>query len=267
MLIDLSPMKGIAVDPARRRARVEPGVVWGELDRMNHSFGLAVTGGMVTHTGVAGLTLGGGLGWLMRRYGLVCDNLLSADVVTAEGRFLTASVTENPDLFWGLRGGGGNFGVVTSFEYRLHPLSTVFGGLVGYPLSEAGTVLRRFRDWIATAPDELMTTVAFLTSPEGHRAVGIGVCYAGDPDRGAEVVQPLRTLGTVVLDQLGPMPYPGVQSMLDELAEPGRRYYVRANFIDEITDELVGVVSEHFLRVPSPLTLVLIFQLGERSAV
>jgi FAD/FMN-containing dehydrogenase len=262
MLIDLSPMKGITIDAARRRARVEPGVVWGELDGATQEFGLAVTGGMISHTGVAGLTLGGGLGWLMRRYGLTCDNLVAADVVTADGESLTASATENPDLFWGLRGGGGNFGVVTSFEYQLHRVGAVFGGLVAYPLTEALAVLRGWREWVADAPDELTSVVSFLTSPEGHPAVGIALCFAGEPEVGERVVQPIRRLGTVALEQLGPMRYPDLQSMLDDAAVPRHRYYVRGNSFPAVSDEMVGVLAECYRQVPSPLTQMLLYRFG-----
>lgn len=162
-MIDLSRMKGMRVDPAARRVRAEPGVTWGELDRETQSFGLATTGGMISHTGIAGLTLGGGFGWLARKHGLVIDNLLSADLVTADGRLLHASADENPELFWGLRGGGGNFGIVTSFEYRLHPLGLIYGGLVAYPLPEARQVLRGFREAMQSAPDELCAVELPLT--------------------------------------------------------------------------------------------------------
>jgi FAD/FMN-containing dehydrogenase len=261
-MIDLSPMKSIKVDPERRIARAEPGVIWRELDHETQAFGLAVTGGQISHTGIAGLTLGGGLGWLMRKHGLTCDNLLSADVATADGRLLTASTETNPDLFWGLRGGGGNFGVVTAFEYQLHPVGPVFGGLIAYPFSEARQVLQSFRDFAPTAPDELTMTAAFLTTPDGHQAVGIAVCYAGNPETGEAVVQPLQKLGTPVMVQVGPMPYPAVQSMMDQVAEPGRRYYLKSNFLDEVSDDVIDVLTDHLKRLPSPLSTVIIPQMG-----
>ena len=196
LMIDLSPMKGIRVDPSERRVRAEAGVLWGEIDRETQAFGLALTGGQISHPGIVGLTLGGGLGWLMRKHGLSCDSLLSIDMVTAEGELVHASAGENPDLFWGLRGGSGNFGIVTSFEYQVYPLGPVLSGLVAFSPDEAKQVLRGYREYAKTAPDELTTAPAFLTSPEGHPAIGIAVCYAGDPDAGAKVVEPLTKLGT-----------------------------------------------------------------------
>jgi FAD/FMN-containing dehydrogenase len=262
LMIDLSLLKRIQVDPERQTVRAEPGVTWGELDRETQVFGLAVTGGQISHTGIAGLTLGGGIGWLMRKYGLTCDNLLAVDLVTAEGRLLTASVEENADLFWALRGGGGNFGIATSFEYQLHPVGPVLGGLVAYPLPEAKTVLQALRRYSQTAPDELTVTVAFLTTPDGHQAVGIALCYAGDPQTGEKVIEPLRKLGTVVMEQIGPMPYPAVQSMLDHAAVPGRRYYLKSNFLDELSDEAIDVLTDQFTKVPSPLSIVIVVQMG-----
>ena len=261
-MIDLQPMQSIRVDPVARRVRAEPGVLWGALDRETQSFGLAVTGGMISHTGIAGLTLGGGFGWLMRKHGLVIDNLISADVVTADGRLLHASATSNDDLFWGLRGGGGNFGIVTSFEYQLHPLGPVFGGLIAYPLPEARQVLKRYREAMAKAPDELTTVAVFLTTPDGHPAVGIAVCYAGDLTDGERAVAPFRTLGTAVMQQVGPMPYAAVQTMFNDAAVPGRRYYMRSNFLDSLSDDIIDVLASAFTGVPSPLSAVIIASAG-----
>src|SRR5215212_9975915 len=180
LVIDLSRMKGIRVDPTRRTARAEPGLTWGEFDRETQAFGLATTGGFVPTTGIAGLTLGGGLGYLMRRFGLVCDNLLSVDIVTAEGQLLTASTTENEDLFWGVRGGGGNFGIVTSFEYEVHPVSPmVLGGLILHPVARAKEVAQLYREFTSTSPDELTIHLAFVTSPDGQPVVGFIICYSG----------------------------------------------------------------------------------------
>src|SRR5215468_7245305 len=186
LVIDLSQMKGIWVDPARRMVRAQSGVTWGELDRETQAFGLATTGGTDPTTGIAGLTLGGGLGWLQGKYGLTCDNLLSADVVTADGRFLTVSATEHADLFWGLRGGGGNFGVVTSFEYQLHPVGPVLAGMVLYPFTKAREALTFYRDFATAIPDEVNTVGALLTSPDGVPVVAIGVCYTGDLGAGEQ---------------------------------------------------------------------------------
>ncbi|MCX6021939.1 MAG: FAD-binding protein, partial [Chloroflexi bacterium] len=245
-----------------RTVRAEPGLLWGELDRETQAFGLAVTGGQISHTGIAGLTLGGGLGWLMRKHGLPCDNLLSVDVVTADGDLLTASASENPDLFWGVRGGGGNFGVVTSYEYQLHPLGLVLGGLIAFPLPEAPAVLRAYRDYMRTTPDELTTVAAFLTSPDGHPIVGIAVCYAGDLETGAKLVEPIRGFGTVVMEQVGPMPYAILQGMLDASAEPGRRFYMRSNFLNDLDDGAIDLMTEAYGRTPSPLNAVIIIQMG-----
>ncbi|HEY7027045.1 MAG TPA: FAD-binding oxidoreductase, partial [Gemmatimonadales bacterium] len=228
LVIDLSPMKGLRVDPAKRTAQAQPGLLWGEFDRETQSFGLAATGGIITHTGIAGLTLGGGLGWLMRRCGLAADNVLSADVVTADGNFLRASAEENADLFWGLRGGGGNFGVVTSFEYRLHPVGpTVLAGVMLHPAAKAGEVLRFYRDFIETAPDELTTIVVLRMAPpaaflppsvHGQPVVVIGACYAGAVEEGERVLAPLRQFGQPLVDVIRPTPYVSHQALFDPTA-------------------------------------------------
>lgn len=262
LVIDCSPMKGLRVDPARRTVRAQSGVLWGELDREAYAFGLAVTGGQISHTGIAGLTLGGGVGWLARSFGLSCDNVLALDVVTADGELRTVSETEEPDLFWALRGGGGNFGVVTSFEFRLHPLGTCLGGLVAHPLERAGEAMRHIRDFAAVAPDELTLTGAFLTGPDGQKACGAGLCYAGAPEAGQQVVRPLREFGPPVLDSVGPMPYPAIQSMLDEAAVPGRRYYMRSHLLEALPDEALDLLADRFAVVPSPFSLVILIQLG-----
>ena len=188
LMIDLSPMKGVRVDPAGRTARAEAGLTWGEYNRETQAFGLASTGGVVSTTGIAGLTLGGGLGWLMGKHGLSCDNLLSADLVTAEGRLLTVSADEHPDLFWGLRGGGGNFGVATSFEYQLHPVGPVLAGMVVHPISEAKAVLRFYREFCRSCPDEMVAAGALMTSPDGAPVAVIVVGYIGDLDAGEAAV-------------------------------------------------------------------------------
>src|SRR5688500_537984 len=208
LVIDVSPMKGIRVDPGAGTVQAQAGVTWGELDAETQAFGLATTGGVISTTGIAGLTLGGGVGWLNGRFGLACDNLLSADVVTADGRFLRASEQEYADLFWALRGGGGNFGVVTSFEYRLHPLGPmVLSGPVFHPAARAREVLRFYREFSGNEPDELTTYAGLLTGPDGTPLVGIVPCFAGPPEQGEKLVKRLRKFGPPAVDMLGPMPY------------------------------------------------------------
>jgi FAD/FMN-containing dehydrogenase len=262
MMIDLQPMKRIEVNAQQRTVRAQPGVLWGEFDRATQTHGLAVTGGQISHTGIAGLTLGGGLGWLMRKYGLTCDNLIRADVVTADGRVVRASADENPELFWGLRGGGGNFGIVTEFAYRLHPVKAIYGGLLAFPLPAGKQVLQVLRDYLPTIPDELTTTVVLLTTPDGHKALGVGLCYCGDPAGAEKWVAPIRQMGPVVMEQLGPMPYTAVQSMMDHAGVPGRRYYLKSNFVDTLPDAAIDVLIAGYAGTPSPLTSVLLVQMG-----
>jgi FAD/FMN-containing dehydrogenase len=242
LVIDLTCMKGIRVDPARRTARAEPGLTWREFDRETQAFGLATTGGQISTAGIAGLTLGGGWGYLARRYGLSCDNLLSADLVTANGEFLTASTSENPDLFWGLRGGGGNFGVVTSFEYQLHAVGPVFAGIVAYPIQKAKTVLELFRQVTSAAPDELACDVVLISLPDGTPIVGMNICYNGPIAEGERVVRPLRSAGSPVLDQVGPIPYTEAQQLLDSFYRFGLQSYWKASFLKEINDEAIDTI-------------------------
>lgn len=265
ILIDLSQMKSVRVDPEKQTARAEAGVRWRGFDRETQAFGLATTGGTNSDTGIAGLTLGGGLGWLAGKYGLTCDNLLSADVVTADGRFLTASAEENPDLFWGLRGGSGNFGIVTSFEYRLHEVGPVLGGMVAHPLENAREVLRFYSDFSSDIPDELNTLCALLTSPEGVPIVAIAVCYNGSVDRGEEALRPLREFGPPLEDRIQPMPYLVLQTMLDDLFPRGRQYYWKANLIGQIGDDAIDTMIDFFGDVPSPFTGVGFQQLGNAA--
>jgi FAD/FMN-containing dehydrogenase len=273
LVIDLSPMKGIWVDHTAQSARTQGGATWHDFDHETQAFGLASTGGLISTTGVAGLTLGGGMGWLMRKQGLACDNLLSADVVTAEGQVITASATENADLFWGLRGGGGNFGVVTSLEFRLHPLGAVLGGLVLYPAEKARDVLHFYRDYMAAAPNELMAFPAFITVPplpelptclHGTLGLAIATCYAGDLEAGEKVVQPLRTFGPPTADLLGPMPYTALQSMFDASAPFGARDYWRSDYLGELKDEAIEILVEHSaaMRTLSPLTAIHLYPMG-----
>jgi FAD/FMN-containing dehydrogenase len=256
VVIDTSPMKGIRVDPAGRRAVAQPGLTWSDFDHETQAFGLAVTGGLVSSTGIAGFTLGGGIGWLLRKYGLTCDNLLSADVVTADGQLVTASEHEHPELFWALRGGGGNFGVVTSLEYRLHPVGPlVFAGPVFYAAADAAEVLRGWRDLTATMPDELTTLANILVAPpvpflpeavHGQMVVGILGVYAGSVEDGAKAAQPLRTLAEPLADLMGPMPYAAMQSLLDPLWQAGAQNYFTGVMLDQLTDESIDtLLAQH----------------------
>jgi len=271
MVVDLSPMKGIRVDPDARTARAEAGLTWGEFDRETASFGLANTGGLVSTTGIAGLTLGGGIGWLMRRFGLTCDNLLSADVVTANGRLLTASADENADLFWGIRGGGGNFGIVTSFDYRRHPISTVLGGMMLFPAAQARDLLRLYREYAASASDGLTSLVAFITAPplpfvpsdlHGAPVIAIAVCYAGPVEEGAEAVRPLRVAGRPVVDLIGPMPYCALQTMNDPSAPPGMQNYWKSQYLPALNDDVIDALVDGAVRMPAPFSMVHLHHLG-----
>jgi FAD/FMN-containing dehydrogenase len=272
LVVDFSSMKAIEVDPVGRTARAEAGVLWGQLDTVTQGFGLATVGGIVTHTGVAGLTLGGGIGWLMRKHGATVDNLLSAEVVTADGRVVTASADEHPELFWGLRGGGGNFGIVTAFEYRLHPVGpTVLAGPVLYPLAEAPDVLRAYRDVAGNAPDELTTILNLRLAPSlpgvpgdvrGTPVVMIGACYAGALEDGARVVEPLRTLGTPVADLLVPRPYVELQGIGDAAVPHGWHYYWKTVEVPPFTDAAIETLVEHAAQQTSPRSYCIVFQLG-----
>ncbi|HEV2491372.1 MAG TPA: FAD-binding oxidoreductase [Candidatus Acidoferrales bacterium] len=263
LVIDLTRMKGIRVDPARRIARAEPGVLWREFDRETQAFGLATTGGQISTAGIAGLTLGGGWGYLARKYGLSCDNLLSVDIVTADGRLLTASASENADLFWGLRGGGGNFGVVTSFEYQLHPVGPVFAGIVAYPLQKARRVLELFREVTSTAPEELAFDIVLITLPDGTPIVGMNICYNGPIAEGEKVVKPLRSAGSPVLDQVGPIPYTAAQQLLDGFYPTGLQSYWKSSFLDKIADGAIDTMVAYCNKRPSPMCHGLIeHQLG-----
>ena len=272
VVIDLRPMNGIRVDPEAREATVQAGVLLGELDRATQAFGLAVPAGIVTHTGVSGLTLGGGIGWLMRKLGLTIDQLLSAELITASGDVVRASEAENPDLFWGIRGGGGNFGVVTEFTFRLNPVGPlVLAGPIFWPMDESPRLLRFYRDWIAEAPDELMTIVIHRKAPplpfvpaelHGKRVVAIACCYAGPVEEGERVVAPLRRFGRSVLDLCRPKPFLEHQVMYDPTFPHGRWYYMRACDVAQLSDEVIDITAEHSARIQSPLTAFPIWQMG-----
>jgi FAD/FMN-containing dehydrogenase len=272
LVVDLSAMKGIEVDPDARTVRAQPGLLWGEFDRETQAFGLATTGGVVTHTGVAGLTLGGGIGWLMRRHGLTCDNLVAARVVTADGRFLHASEQENAELLWGLKGGGGNFGIVTAFEYRLHPLGPqVLAGVILHPAEQAPGVLRFYRNYVATAPDDLTTIVNLRQAPpapflpsdiHGRSVVIIALCYAGRIEDGERVVAPLRQFGKPLIDLIRPTPYLAHQGMFDASVPHGLRYYWKSDYLGPLSDAAIDTLVAHAWKAPSPTSYTILFHLG-----
>jgi FAD/FMN-containing dehydrogenase len=272
LVIDLSLMRGVQVDPGARLAHVQPGITLGELDHETQAFGLATPVGMVSQTGIAGLTLGGGFGWLSRTYGLACDNLLSAEVVTADGRFVMVNEREHADLLWGLRGGGGNFGVVTSFTFQLHPVGpTVLAGVIFYPMEQAREVLRFYRDFAARAPDELTLAAVLRIAPpapflpqhiHGKPVIGIGACYSGSLEEGERVMRPLKNFGTPVANLIEPMPFVRFQSLLDTSSPPRLHYYVKSEYLPGINDAAIETITSHASQLSSPLTSVLIAQLG-----
>jgi FAD/FMN-containing dehydrogenase len=269
VMVDLSPMRGVHVDPQARTARVEGGACWLDVNRATQVFGLATTGGAVSSTGVAGLTLGGGFGWLMAKYGMALDNVRSVEMVNADGEVVHASADENPDLFWGLRGGGGNFGVAGSFEFQLHEVGpTVVGGLIAYPFSEAANVLRFYRDFAASVPDEVFLVGALLTGPDGNRLAAIGAAHCGSVEDGEKALQPIKAFGSPVMDGIGPLPYTQLNMILDDAFPKGTRNYWKSHFMpgqywkshfmpgleDAAIDTLVG----SFERCPSPLSQVVL---------
>jgi FAD/FMN-containing dehydrogenase len=272
MVIDLSPMQGVRVDVDARTATAQPGLTWGAFDHETQAFGLATTGGLVSTTGVAGFTLGGGVGWLMRKHGLACDNLISADVVTADGSLVHASEQENPELLWGLRGGGGNFGIVTSFEFKLHPVGPlVTAGAIFYPGERAGEVLRYYRDWVDSAPDELTTLVNLLTAPpapfipeawHGRPLVAVIGMYAGPTDEGERALRPLRELGDPVADLFGPMPYVAMQSLVDPLWGPGAHSYMKAGFLKDLDDAAIDTLTSYHQDASSPKSEIHMHHVG-----
>jgi hypothetical protein len=259
LVIDLSAMRGIRVDPRAHTVRVEGGCRWGDVDHATHAFGMATPAGIISTTGVGGLTLGGGIGHLSRRFGLTIDNLLSVDVVLPDGRFVTANDKENEDLFWAVRGGGGNFGVVTSFEFRLHALSTVVAGPTLWPLERSAEIMKWYRDFIGKAPTELNGFFAFLTVPPGppfpealhlKKMCGVVWCYSGDPAQADKVLEPVRATQPALYG-VGPMPYPMLQSAFDALYPPGHQWYWRADFVNELPDEAIALHVEHGSRMPT----------------
>ncbi len=259
VMIDLSLMKGIHVDPVARTARAQGGVLWKEFNRETQLHGLATTGGVVGTTGIAGLTLGGGLGWLMTKHGLALDNLRSAELVMADGRVLRASQTENPDLFWAIRGGGGNFGIATSLEYNLHAVGpTITGGLVAHPFAKTFDVLRFFREQCATASDDMPLFAGLLTAPDGSKLVGILAAHFGSLSEGEAAVKPLKTFGPPVMDAMGPLTYCTLNGLLDPSFPRGALNYWKAQFITDLTDDCIRTLTEQFERCPSPMSQIVI---------
>ena len=262
LVIDLSRMRSVLVDTATQRVRVQGGATLGDLDRETHVFGLAVPTGIVPKTGIGGLTLGGGVGWLVRKYGMTIDNLLSVEVVGADGRVLTASLSENDDLFWALRGGGGNFGVVASFEFQARPVDTVLGGFLLYPREAAFDVIRHYRDYLQSAPDELTAYAALLHGPDGTPLVGIISCYCGSIADGERVLQPLRTFGTPVMDGIQSFPFPAMQSLLAGAFPDGNQNYWKSTLQRELSDDAIRLIVDHGKRMSSPLSFVVLENYG-----
>jgi FAD/FMN-containing dehydrogenase len=272
LVIDLSLMKGVRVDPRTRTVRAEAGCTQGDVDHAAHAFGLAVPAGIVSSTGIAGLTLGGGHGYLSRKYGLTIDNLLEADVVLADGSVVVASATEHEDLFWALRGGGGNFGVVTSFLYRAHPVSTVYGGPIFWDLKDAAVVMKWYREFLAKAPLDLSPFVHLGTVPStdpfpkgiwGKKTCGLVVCYTGPLEQAEEAVRPIRQeLPPPILDWMGPMPFPALQTLFDPLLPKGMQWYWKGDFVKELSDRAIELHVEHIGKVPTELSIAHIYPIN-----
>jgi FAD/FMN-containing dehydrogenase len=262
LVIDLSALRGIGLDLVRRRATAQAGATWGDLDHETQAYGLATTGGMVSTTGLAGLTLGGGIGWLMRKHGSACDNLLAAEIVTAGGRVIRVSADENSDLFWGIRGGGGNFGIVTSFEFRLHPVGPiVMAGPIFYPADQAGDLLGFYREWVQGLPDELTTVLSLATAPatpflpkaiHGRRVAIVISCFSGELQDAASVLRPLREFGSPVADLIRPMPYEALQSLVDSDWGPGAHNYFKSGYLERVDDAAIETLLRWHARVESP---------------
>ena len=267
LLIDLGPMDGVRADPVRQRARAQAGARLGALDRETLAVGLVTPSGTVSDTGIAGLTLGGGFGWLQRKHGMTIDNLVSADVVTADGEFLVANETSHPDLFWALRGGGGNFGVVTSFEYKTYEVEPTIAGLAVYPVDKLKDLLHFYRDFTSNAPDTIMTMAGAMpgipgTSTEGGTAAWIAVCHSGDLSEGERLLRPIKDFGTAVVDTIAPMPFDAVQTMFDAGSPPGMRHYWRASFVHELSDGLIDTMVAYAPQLPMPGSMLLFEHMG-----
>lgn len=271
VVVDLSSMRGVRVDPANRTARAEGGATWGDFNAATHAFGLATTGGIISTTGVSGLTLGGGIGYLDRGAGLSCDNLISADVVTADGRFLVANERENEDLFWALRGGGGNFGVVVSLAFKLHPVAEIYGGPMLFELDAAADLLRFYREFITGAPEQFGGFPAFQIAPplpfipenrQGEPFALFVACWSGPVDEGEQALKPLREVAPVVAEHVGPMPYPALNSAFDALVPPGLQHYWKANFVTELTEDAIAAHLEHGPKLPAVNSTVHIYPIN-----
>jgi len=258
IVIDLSATNRVSVDAELRAVRVQAGALLGDVDRETNAHGLVVPTGVVSKTGIAGLTLGGGTGWLARKYGLTCDNVVSCEVVTAEGDLVTANNEINADLFWGLRGGGGNFGIVTSFLYRAHPVSTVLGGVIAYTRDQAAALLRYYRDFMPAAPDELTAYAGLISMPDGTPAVGVMACYCDDLTEGERVLKPLRAFGSPVFDAIQPTSFPTMQKLVDEMSPDSTHNYWRSTFIRDFSDEVIDLIIEHGNRMESRLSRIVI---------
>ena len=265
LVIDLALMKGIRVDPAARTVQVEGGCTWADVDHATHAFGLATPSGIVSTTGVGGLALGGGLGHLTRKCGLTIDNIISVDMVLADGRFVTASAHENEDLFWAIRGGGGNFGVVTSFQFKLYPIHTDYAGPMLYELAQAAEIMTWYREFIMQAPEDLNGFFAFLSVPPGppfpehlhnKKMCAIVWCYTGPMEKAEETFRPIRSFNPAALDLVGPLPHPALQAMFDPLVPPGIQYYWKADFVKELSDEAIALNVRHGSMLPTPLSVM-----------
>jgi FAD/FMN-containing dehydrogenase len=270
LVIDMRALDGVEVDATARTVRVGGGAHWGQVDAATHEIGMATPSGVISTTGVAGLTLGGGFGYLSRKHGLTIDNLLSAEIVTATGEVVTASERENPDLFWAIRGGGGNFGVVTSFEFRLHPVEAVYGGPIFYPASASADVLAFYRDFVKTAPRELGLFIGYHEAPpapfvpeamQGHKACMIQTCWTGPMEQADAMLKPIREAGPVALDLAGPLPYPALNSMFDALLPYGLQHYWKADYIGELSDDAIGVHATYGPHVPNFFSLMHLYPL------
>lgn len=267
LMIDMSLMKGIAIDTEKQTVRAEAGLLWSELDLETQKSGLATTGGTVSHTGIAGLTLGGGLGWLMGKHGLTCDNLLSVEIVTAEGNLLTANETQNEDLFWAVRGGGGNFGIVTSFEYQLHPVGPqIIGGMILYTMDQAGEVLQFYREFARNTPDDLMVFAAMMCTPDGLPVIALIVGWFGPLSDGEEHLKPLRNFGTPLADLIGEIPYSQLQTTFDAAVPHGIHRYWKSGYLPEINNGFIEMLLDQAAKQPSPYSFILFFHMKGAAA-